>query len=175
MEKERFAIARIGRAVGLKGQLKLHILSDFPDQFRAMEEFESDLGVLRIEQFDKNRSVVKFVGFDDRTSAQRLVNKSLYSSIETTRLKCKLKDSEYFWFDVVGSKVMQEDLVLGIVENLQRIAATDYLHIKTAKELKDKGLPKSFLLPYIPRYIDSFDLEKKALYTIDAFEVLSSS
>ena len=40
--KNRIPIAKIGKSYGVKGWAKLHLLTDFPEQFKAGATFESD-------------------------------------------------------------------------------------------------------------------------------------
>jgi 16S rRNA processing protein RimM len=69
----------------------------------------------------------------------------------------------------------QDDEVLGVIEDIQRMADTDYLAIKTDKMLVEAGLPKNFLLPYIERYIIKVDTDEKTVYTQDAKDILEAS
>ena len=71
--------------------------------------------------------------------------------------------------------VKQDDEVMGVVEDIQRMADTDYLAIKTDKMLVESGLPKSFLLPYIDRYVLNADTVEKTVYTKDAKDILEAS
>jgi len=71
--------------------------------------------------------------------------------------------------------VKQDDEVLGVIEDIQRMADTDYLAIKTDKMLVEAGLSKSFLLPYIDRYVLNADTEEKIVYTQDAKDILEAS
>lgn len=170
-----FQIATIGKCVGLKGELKLHLLTDFPKQFKKDKEFDSDNLKLKIEYFDDYRGVVKFVGYDDRTSAERLTNRKLYSNEESTRKNCKLQKDEYFYFDVVGSSIVDDGKVLGIVEDIQEIAGIHYFSIKTSQEYIDKKMASIFMLPYIDRYVSQVDVNSKIITTINAIDILEAS
>jgi len=60
---------------------------------------------------------------------------------------------------------------LGVVKDIQRLTTNDYLEVKTDKEFEEYA--KSFLIPYIKDiYIKDVDLEKKTIYTKDAFLLL---
>ena len=89
-------IATIGKAVGLKGELKLHLFTDFPNQFQANRTFQSDNNLfLEIEYFYQNKSIIKFKNFSSREETMKLINKKLYSTEEKTRKDCKLLKDEY--------------------------------------------------------------------------------
>ena len=108
-------------------------------------------------------------------SAKTLTNAKLYSTQEQTRERIELAEGEHFWFEIIGCRVVEGDEVLGEVAAIDRMADTDYLAITTAPALVEAGLPKSFLLPYIPRYIVRADTDARRIETRDARDVLEAS
>lgn len=172
---EKLYIAQVGRTVGLWGDLKFHLHTDFPEQFRKGASFESNRGTLTIADVNMGRGIVRFVGYEGVDAAKKLTNTKLYATPEQTRANCDLKEGQHFWFDVIGCEVKDGEEILGRVQEIQRMADTDYLVIDTASDLVEAGLPKQFLLPYIDRYIIRTDVEKKTVYTQDAKEILEAS
>ncbi len=169
-------VAKLGKTVGLRGDLKLHLLCDFPEQFRVGESFlTKKFGELSISNFDAKRFLVRFKDYEDATKAKPLTNTLLLSTVEKTRQVCKLGKDEFFWFDIIGLDVCENEQKLGTVERIERIANQDYLSVKTHEELSLKGLAKTFLIPYVPRYIKSVSLEQKSIETVDALELLKAS
>jgi 16S rRNA processing protein RimM len=175
MKKDRFFIAQVGRTVGLGGDLKFHLHTDFPQQFKAGVTLQSSRGPLTIAAYNPKRGIIRFVGYDNPERARSLTNTKIYSDEAQTRELCPLKEGEHFWFEILGSEVVEEGETLGRVRDIQRMLDVDYLHIETDERLKEAGFPASFLLPYIPRYILSFDPEEKRLHTRDAKDVLEAS
>ncbi len=176
MQKEQhFYIAQVGRTVGLRGDLKIHLHTDFPEQFQKGATFQSDRGSLTIASVDMKRGIVRFVGYESVESAKPLTNTKLYATPEQTKANCNLKEGQHFWFDVIGCEVREGELSLGSVTDIQRMAQTDYLIIQTDPSLVSRGLAKQFLLPYIDRYILKTDVEAKVVYTQDAREILEAS
>lgn len=167
-------IATIGKSVGLWGEVKLHLHTDFEEQFKKGSTFITDKNQkLTIENYNPQRGVVKFLGITTLDDAKRLTNQKLLCSEEDSRKACKLEDGEYFWFDIIGCKVVEDDKILGVVKDIQRITANDMLEVKTDKALVNQGLEKSFLIPYVKDvYIDRVDLENKTIYTKDAYSLL---
>ncbi len=174
-ETRRFPIAQIGRTVGLNGDLKLHLLTDFPEQFRPGATFHSDRGELTIAAYNPRRGLVRFEGYDTPESARKLTNAKLWSDEEATRRECPLGEGEYYWFDIIGCTVLEGKTRLGRVAEIQRLQGVDYLRIDTDAALTEAGLPESFLIPYIPRYIVSVDTDAKTIATRDAREILEAS
>ncbi len=167
-------IATIGKSVGLWGEVKLHLHTDFEEQFKKGSSFLTDKNQkLTIENYNPQRGVVKFLGITTLDDAKRLTNQKLLSSLEDSRENCELSDGEYFWFDIIGCEVKEDDKTLGKVKDIQRITANDMLEIKTDKALVSQGLEKSFLIPYVKDvYINRVDLENKTIYTKDAYSLL---
>ena len=176
-QNNSFFVAKIGRTVGIKGDLKIHIDSDFEEQFNFKKEWNSSRGLLQIENIDLNKKLIKFVGFNSPETAQKLVNAKLFASIEDTREFCKLEENEFFWFDIIGLKVFEKDTLelLGTVKEIERIVNLDYLLIETSSELVEQKFSKKFLVPYIDRYIFSVDLEKKEILVISGKDLLEAS
>jgi len=175
MKQDKFFIAQVGKTVGLWGDLKFHIHTDFPQQFKIGKIYRSDRGSLEILDINMARGIVKFKNHETLDSAKRLTNARIYSSEEETKDSCELKDGEYFWFDIMGLDIIENDNILGQVNDIQRVLDVDYLLIDTDKELIDSGFPKSFLVPYIPRYIIKSDIEAKKIFTKDAKDILEAS
>ncbi|AFL69002.1 ribosome maturation factor RimM [Sulfurospirillum barnesii] len=170
-------VAKIGRLVGLKGELKLYLECDFPEQFKKGKTFTTQKGeVLEVFSYNHARGLISFVGFQEREVAAKLVNSILYTSQENSMKECALKEGEFFWFDLIGASVIDEDLVcLGVVDEIERIGVTDYLVVKTEAALLEKGLAKLFYVPYIERYVISFDKENKRVYVKDGLGILENS
>jgi 16S rRNA processing protein RimM len=175
MNSNDFLIAQIGKTVGLKGELKLHLHTDFPEQFKSGLIYQTSLAPLEIVRVDLNRGLVLFKGYEDVELAKRLVNVKIYSTIEETKSRCNLKKDEFFWFELEGLDIVDGDELLGKVLEVIRIGSLDYLEIETSAELIKKGLPKSFLIPYIDRYIVNVDKEAKKIVTLDTKELLIAS
>ncbi len=175
MSNDDSLIAQIGRTIGLWGDLKFHLHTDFPEQFKVGKTNKSNRGDLTIADINFTRGIIRFTGYESIDSAKKLTNTKLYANEKQTKENCDLEEGQHFWFDIIGCVVKQDDEVLGVIEDIQRMADTDYLAIKTDKMLVEAGLPKSFLLPYIDRYVLNADTEEKIVYTKDAKDILEAS
>jgi len=173
---EKIYVAKLGKTVGLKGQQKLHIDSDFPEQFKKNAKFITDKKQeLIIESYNDVNNVVKFIGIDTIEDAKKLTNKQLFTSAEDTKKLCQLEEKQYFWFDIVDCLIIEDDLVLGKVVDIQRMPLSDYLLIDTSKELVEKKLSNQFLIPYIDDYILNVDINNKKIVTKNSYLILENS
>ncbi len=175
MPKEKFFIAQIGRTVGLHGDLKLHLHTDFPEQFKTGSTFQSSRGPLTISAVNAKRGIIRFTGYENIDEAKKLTNVKLYADESQTKANCELDVGQHFWFEIIGCDVMEGDEKLGHVTDIQRMADVDYLAIDTDEALVKAGMPKQFLLPYIDRYIIDADTDAKRIDVKDAKDVLEAS
>ncbi len=179
MSKEKLLhIATIGKTVGIKGDLKLHIKSDFPEQFVNGATFfisEKADDAITLNSVNLGRGTVKIQGYDNPESAKRFTNKKLYTTIERTRKECHLEDGEFFWFDLEGCDVVEDGKLLGIVEEIDRLTITNYLKVRTSKELIEKGFAKTFLIPYHEPFVINTDIDKKIITASGAMDILEAS
>ncbi len=169
-------IAKLGKTVGLQGELKIHLESDFPEQFKVGACFTTKNKInLEVLSFNDKRGTIKFKSINNIDDAKKLTNQELYTSYEETIKNCNLSNKQYFWFDIENCLVKEDDILLGKVIDVHRYPSSDYLEIETASVLVEKGLAKTFLIPYIDLYIISVDIKDKNIIVKDALAVLQSS
>jgi 16S rRNA processing protein RimM len=174
-ESTKLIVAYIGKTIGLKGQLKLRPQTDFLNQFKEGVKLEAGDLTLEIESFDKARLLIKFVGYDTIDDARRLSTMPLSATIEQSRKNCELGTDEYFWFDIIGATIIENNETLGKVEDIERFPGGDYLSIITDETLVKRQFPKSFLIPYNDRYIVNFDTKTKTITTRGSKDILEAS
>lgn len=177
MTEDKIYVAKLGKTVGLKGDLKLHIDSDFPNQFKKGATFTTNRNLtLKVLNYNINNGTVKFESYEDIDLAKKLINQELFTSIEATKDNCELEDNQHFWFDIIDCEIIENNIVLGKVKEILRYPITDYLEVITTKQLVDKELPKSFLIPYIlDTYIVKVDIQEKKIFTQGCFDILENS
>ncbi len=169
-------IATIGKTVGLGGDMKLHLKSDFPEQFKKGASFfinENDS--IAISDINHERGLIRFSGYNSPEDAKKLTNKNLYTTIERTRKECHLDKGEYFWFDIEGCSVVEDGKVLGTVDELDRMGIANYLCIITDEALVKSGFAKSFLLPFREPFTINTDIKEKIITVIGAMDILEAS
>ena len=176
MKSDLIEVAILGKSVGLKGGLRLHNRSDFPEQFKKGAKFYDKNGSeLVVKCFDGSNNTILFVGFESIESAKTLTNKILYSTKELTRKNCKLKKEEYFYFDILGLKIIEDGEILGEVIDIEEGANNHLLYITTDEKLIKQGFVKNFYVPYVNRFVIKVDLDAGAILTKDAKSILENS
>lgn len=119
----------IGKAVaphGVRGDVRVIPLTDFPDRFLTMKNVKLEDGrVLGVEsaKFHKQFVLLKFRGLDDRNAVENLRGKLLMVDREDL---VKLPEGHYYIFDIVGLKVYDEaGACLGTVADVLATGAND--------------------------------------------------
>lgn len=169
-------IATLGKTVGLKGDMKLHIQSDFPEQFvKGAVFFINKHDTITFGEINLEKGLIKIKGYDTPESAKKLTNAKLYTTLEKTKQDIRLEEGEYFWFDIVECDVYEDSKRLGKVQEVERITLSDYLLIETDAKLVNEGFAKSFLVPYHKNFISSVDIEAKKIETTGALDILEAS
>lgn len=172
---EKIAIAKIGRAVGLRGEQKLNLMSDFAEQFKKGALFLTKLGELQVEYFRAKDNVIKFASINSQEEAKRFTNQMLYSTIEATRDNCPLGEDEFFWFDIMGLGIYEDGELLGKIVDIQRLPTADYFIIQTHESLVESGLAKSFMIPYIDKFVERVDIDALTITVVGAKDILKAS
>lgn len=173
MKNDYVLVACLGRTVGIKGFLRLHNLSDFPEQFQCGASFFDESGQsYTIKAFKAD--AVLFEGFESVELAKNLVNVKLYQSKEQSRKSCKLKKDEFFYFDIIGLKVFENDVFIGTVKDIMSNSAQHLLLISCDERLDSKGKVKEFYLPYANHYIIKVDVSNSQIHTQNALTLLES-
>ncbi|MGM0519202.1 MAG: ribosome maturation factor RimM [Campylobacterota bacterium] len=170
-------VAKLGKTVGLKGHLRLFIDSDFPGQFKQGAVFKTNKNIqLTVKEYNNKSNVILFEEFRDIDEAKILTNQHLYTTIEETRKNCKLEKNEFFWFDLVDCEVIEDDNILGLVQEIHRFPSSDYLEVKTSVSLVKQGFSKTFLIPHLfDTYIKEVNIKEKRIYVQDAMDILQNS
>ena len=175
-KRELLHVATLGRTVGLKGDMKLHDKSDFPEQFAEGAEFIIDGNrTVRLGAVNLERGLVRLEGCSTPEEAKRYTNAKLYTTYEATRRQCELEEGQYFWFDIIGCKVVEEGRDLGVVKEIERIGAVDYLAVKTDALLVARGESKNFLIPYQPPFIVATEIGAKRIEVKGGLDLLQAS
>jgi 16S rRNA processing protein RimM len=141
-------VGRISAPFGIRGELKVLPLTDFPARFRPGQRLWLQGEPRRIERsrWDKNDVVLKLEGIDTRTQAEGLRGEVLMLPEAAT-----LESGRYYLHDIIGLRV--EDAAgetLGKVADVLSTGANDVYVVRG-----DRG---ELLLPAIDDVVKEVDL-----------------
>jgi len=150
---------KIGKVLGthaLKGELKIRSYSDFNDQRFVignklyLNNIEDPFSIKTV-RIHKGNYLVSFEGLQDINLVEKYVGSIVYGLKEDV----VLEDDEYFYDDLIGCKVKENDQVIGTVESIYFNGAQDILNVKTTK--------KTIAIPYVDAFIVDEDIENKVI------------
>jgi len=123
-------VGRVLKAHGVKGAVRVELLTDFPDRFAPGRELlvgGRRLRVTRSEELDGSMLVV-FEGIDDRTGAEPLAGAYVTVPLRDARA---LPADQYYHFQLVGLTVVdiRQARELGRVAEVLTYAANDVLRV----------------------------------------------
>ncbi len=136
-------VGRVGRAVGLRGEVEVLIVSDHPDRFvpGSVVLTAADSMTLTVANVRSHgeRTIVRFDEISDRTAAESLKGAELAIPAAAARA---LDENEYWDHDLVGSRVV--DMIgtpIGTV--------TDVLHQPAHEVLLVEEGDRHLLIPLV--------------------------
>lgn len=157
--QELYDIGRITRPHGLRGEVRVQIITDFPERFQAMDSVivQTPDGVRRRYningvRFHKGFVILQLEGVDTVEDAQRLRN----SLLRVTRDELvPLPPGHYYISDLIGLEVYTEfGELLGTVSDVLQPGANDVYVVRPAAEGTEE-----ILLPAIRDVVKDIDLE----------------
>ena len=154
-----YLIATVTSVSGKNGAVKIISHSDYPERFfylsKVYIDFYGEKKLFFVENVDKHKNLftLKFKNFNSHQDSEILVGKEIFVDEENL---VKLPNNHFFIHDLIGSRVMKNDLELGVIKDVLQYPANDIYVIED-----DAG--KETLIPAILGYIDSFDNVKKIL------------
>jgi 16S rRNA processing protein RimM len=163
-----FLIAEIRSAFGQAGCVQIESYSDFKDRFFDLKKVfveifgtKKELFVEYAKEIDR-KFVLKFVGFDSCENVEILLGKKLYVDDEGA---VKPSEDTYFIHDLIGSEVVHNGNILGVVEDVFAYPANDVI---VALDKDNRRIS----IPAIKDFIKGFDAGKKRLELTDGSELL---
>lgn len=134
-------MGRLGRAVGLRGEIEVLIVSDEPSRFSPGSVlFAGDRALtVRATRPQGQRTIVTFAEVTDRSGAEALKGADLVVPIEDAR---QLEGDEYWDHDLVGCTVVT-------VDGTNVGTVTDVLHQPANEVLVVESAGKQVLIPLV--------------------------
>lgn len=157
----RVIIAQVMDAHGIKGQIKLRPLTDFPERFLSMKELRlyrqgapvGTYGITEIREVPAQGCLFAALsGVRDRDQAEALRGCTVEISKDE---RVPLKDGEYWISDLIGLNASDDQgNELGFVKDILDTGASDLMEI-----VDPEG--KIHLIPLVRDFFVGADLEKR--------------
>lgn len=144
------------RPHGLRGELSVTVLTEFPERFKDTERVylgnEQEAEAYRLESYRWHRPniLLKLAGIDDRTQAEQVRGLLVQVPLEEA---VPLPDGSFYLYELIGLEVVTTTSeVLGTLVDVLETGANDVYVVKA------EG--KEVLLPAIPEVIKSVNLKE---------------
>ncbi len=164
-EPEFITIGQILAPWGIKGKLKVKVLTDFPQRFTPHSRVYVNRQPVTIDhaEWHKGTAIIKLAAIDSIDAAQRLNGQPV--EIHHSQLK-PLPEGQYYHFQLIGLEVWttQGELLGNITEILTAASNDNYVV---------RGTQGEILIPAIEDVVKSIDLDKGRL-VIEPLEGLLS-
>lgn len=150
---KKIIIGKIGAAHGVRGDMKVYPLTDFPDRFNTIKKAYVDDQLIEIvsTRYQNNFVVMKVKGINSREEVARFTNKLL--KIDRSDVP-PLAEGEYYSFDIIGLQVInQDDEILGEITEILKTGSND-VYITKAKD------GRQILLPALKKVVTEINLEE---------------
>ena len=151
---------KIGKIVGthaLKGELKIRSFSDFNDQRFVVGHklYLKDLAepfIIKTVRVHKGNYLISFEGMQDINLVEKYIGFNVYG----LKADIELEDDEYFYDDLIGCKIINNNQEIGEVVSVYFNGAHDVLTVQTEK--------KKIAIPYVDAFIEDEDIENKQIF-----------
>lgn len=159
-QRVELRVARLVKAHGLKGGLKLELYTDSPElRFQPGTQlsmqvptdspwFGQQLTVRELKFFNA-QPVAFFEGVDDRTQAESLVKAILW--VEDDSDSAPAEDNAWFDHQLVGLQVRRDGEHIGTLVRVDHLPAQDLLAVETAQG--------EVLLPFVTAFVPEVNTE----------------
>ena len=157
---KRVCLGKITTPHGIKGLVKIIPFGEDPSLIQSLgpaytagDNAHTDTLVITLKNPAGKYFLAAIDGVTDRDQAEALRGTELYFDRD---LLPETGDDEFYYDDLVGLAVRENDQTIGTVKSVQNFGAGDLLEIK----------PKSgstFFLPYTDEYILDVDLDAQSI------------
>ena len=155
-ELRYLAIGRISRAHGLRGEISMVVLTDFPERFDTTEwvylgnQFQADPYRVVGHRWHQKNILLTLEGVADRTQAEQLRGQYVQVPIDEAT---SLPEGVYYLYEMYGLDVVTTDgQSLGTIIDVIETGANDVYVVENQE--------RQILLPAIADVIQTVDLDK---------------
>ena len=154
-----FNVGKIVNTQGLQGEMRVLSVTDFAEErfkkgnklalFDKKDQFVMDVEIASHRKA-KNFDIIKFKGMYHINDIEKFRDFSLKVAEENLT---DLEDGEFYYHEIIGLEVYENDVLLGTIKEILQPGANDVWVVKR------KG-KRDLLLPYIPPVVLEIDIKQ---------------
>lgn len=156
-----FRVGKIVNTQGLRGELRVISVTDFPDRFQPECEFiivgskgQPEPVIVEQARSHKNFMLLKFKGYDSINDVEKWKGSELFVTEDNL---AELEDGEYYFHDLLGLTVQTETgELVGTLSDILQTGANDVYVVKRDGQ-------KDLLLPVIDECVLDIDIPGKKI------------
>ena len=156
-ENDLITIGKIVAPHGVRGDVRILPLTDFPDRFQDLKAaFVDDVGQLELESARQHNKMIllKFSTINSMNDAERLRGKLIKIGRQDL---IKLPEDQYYIFDIIGLTVVTEDgAELGRITDVLQPGSNDVYVIEQQGK-------QDLLIPAIKDVVKKIDIAGKQM------------
>ena len=166
--KDLISIGKIVKTIGIKGNLKIIPLTDFPDRFYKTKNIYLfneknssfylnknyggyDFAFSECKVFEKYINV-KIFSFDTIEKSRELINLLVMVNEEE---RVKLEDGLFYYYDLIDSEIYDNDELIGKLVSVLNYGSGDLFNIK----YKDREI----LIPYNKEFVKKINMKNRRI------------
>ena len=148
-------IGTFGKPVGLKGEIKINMLTDSMHFFQQLRPFFAEdqytIWDLQLIRMSKEKMIGKLKNHITRTSVEQLYRKKIFADRKKFP---KTKTGEFYIIDLLDCKIqLKNNKIVGYINRIDNFGAGDLINVKPLKG-------NDFYIPMNKDNIVSIDLKK---------------
>ena len=156
-DNDLITIGKIVAPHGVRGDVRILPLTDFPDRFDDLKAaYVDDVGQLKLESARQHKKMIllKFSGFNTMNDAERLRGKLIKIGRQDL---VKLPAGQYYIFDIIGLAVVTEDGEhLGCITDVLQPGSNDVYVVEQQGK-------QDLLIPAIKEVVKKIDIAGKQI------------
>lgn len=160
MNKEMIAVARIASPFGVRGEVKLQPLTDFPHRFESTKCLflvDGTKLVLESARVQKEMVFAKFKGIDTPEAWLPFRRQELFVPEDELVV---LPEGQYYIFQLIGLAAFDEvGVLLGSLAEVLQTGSNDVYVIKT-------GDGQELLIPAIDQFVKLIDMDQRRIVIV---------
>lgn len=156
MSPDLIIIGKIVAPHGVRGDVRVTPLTDFPERFSSMQAVLVGERLLPLERVKEHQQflLLKFRGLDDRNAVEELRGQLLYV---TRQEVMPLAAGEYYVFDIIGMNVYTTaGALLGKVSDVLATGSNDVYVVERPKL-------RPLLVPALKKIVTELDTAKRRM------------
>ena len=155
-DTERIIIGKVGKPHGIKGDLIVYPLTDFPERFDNLPNVTVGDELLTVKSLKWHGTILlmRFGDYDTRETAAQLTGKLLSVPSDD---RMPLAEGEYYTADIIGMQVFDEaDSLLGEIVEILTTGANDVYVVRRVGT-------NDLLLPALKKVVLNIDIVNKKM------------